>query len=73
MFSSAEKQRIAAAIEQVLLDLDHPEMPQERPSFSLHVDGAEPWSWADIGPNWKHSSEQGSGWNEHAREILGGR
>ena len=37
MFSSAEKQRIAAAIEQVLLDLDHPEMPQERPSFSLHV------------------------------------
>jgi len=50
MFSAKEKQMIAAAVEKVLLEIDHPEMPKERPSFKLHVDGKEMWSWADIEP-----------------------
>ena len=52
MFSLKEKQFISAEIEKLLLGLDHPEMPQAQPSFRLHVDGKESWSWADILPNW---------------------
>lgn len=37
MFSAKEKQRITAAVEKVLLDIDHPEMPKERTTFKLHV------------------------------------
>jgi hypothetical protein len=54
MFSMEQKNKIAAAIEKVLLDLNHPEMPKEKPLFLLHVDGSEPWSWDDIRPNWLH-------------------
>ncbi len=52
MFSVQEKQEIAKKIEDILLGLNHPEMPDEKPKFKLHVDGKEPWSWADIEPNW---------------------
>lgn len=52
MFSVQEKQHIARKIEEILLELKHPEMPTEKPKFQLHVDGKESWSWADIGPNW---------------------
>lgn len=52
MFSTEEKRKIAAALEKVLLEINHPEMPKERPYFKLHVDGKEDWSWADIEPNW---------------------
>lgn len=53
MFSPEEKSYIAAELEKLLLGLGHPEMPKEKVSFKLHVDGAEGWSWADIEPNWK--------------------
>ena len=52
MFSMAQKQKIAAEIEKLLLDLNHTEMPREKPKFKLHVSGLESWSWADIEPNW---------------------
>ena len=52
MFSVAQKRKIAEAVEKVLLEICHSEMPKERPSFRLHVDGKEEWSWADIEPNW---------------------
>ncbi|MEJ2655575.1 MAG: hypothetical protein P8012_00055 [Desulfobacterales bacterium] len=66
MFSKSEKQFIAAEIEKILLDLNHPEMPMERPKFILHVDGAEPWSWADIQPNWVYKNKEPgvNPWNE---------
>jgi hypothetical protein len=54
MFSPKEKKQIAEAVEKVLLSMDHREMPKEKPNFTLHVWGAESWSWADIIPNWKH-------------------
>lgn len=72
MFSVEEKRKIAAAVEAVLLEIKHPEMPTERPSFHLHVDGAESWSWADIDPNWlydEHPTTPNS-WNEMARGVL---
>jgi hypothetical protein len=76
MFSKSEKQFIAAEIEKILLNLNHPEMPKERPKFSLHVDGAESWSWADIQPNWVYENKEPGVnlWNEMAglRDKGGG-
>ena len=53
MFSLAQKQKIADAVERLLLSIEHPEMPTEKPEFMLHINGKESWSWADIQPNWK--------------------
>lgn len=73
MFSVKEKQHIAAVIEKTLLDLKHPEMPTEKPKFSIHIDGKEGWSWANIEPNWTYSKENPPGvnpFNEVARKIV---
>jgi hypothetical protein len=74
MFSVAEKQKIAEAVEKVLLEIDHPEMPKEKPIFELHVDGKESWSFADIKPNWWYKEQGGpknpNPWNEVAREVM---
>lgn len=72
MFSQAEKRMIAAKIEELLLGLNHPEMPKEKPKFSLHVEGAKGWSWADIEPNWTFEKEAPgiNPWNEVSRELL---
>ena len=74
MFSREEKTNIATAIEKLLLDLDHPEMPKKRPSFQLHVEGKEKWSWAVINPNWSYTNTEPttSHWNEEARTIMKG-
>ena len=73
MFSIDEKKKIAGEIEKLLLSLDHPEMPKEKPSFSLHVDGKESWSRSDINPNWTYDGNNPSGvnpWNEVAQEKM---
>lgn len=73
MFSVKEKIFIAGEIEKLLLGLNHPEMPKEKPVFTLHVDGAQSWSWADIIPNWKVTKamiDERNPFNEVAREIL---
>jgi hypothetical protein len=57
MFSVQQKQQIAEAIEKILLDVNHPEMPKSKPRFYLHVDGKESWSWADIFPNWTFNED----------------
>lgn len=67
MFSMEQKRKIAAAVEKILLDLDHTEMPTERPIFILHVEGKESWSWANINPNWTFDENNKPGinpWNE---------
>lgn len=73
MFSVAEKRQLAAAIEKLLLDLKHPEMPTTKPVFKLHVDGKDLRSWADIEPNWIFDEGKPMGvnpFNEVAREVL---
>jgi hypothetical protein len=74
MFSVKEKQFIASELEKVILSLNHPEMPKEKPSFKLHIDGKESWSFADIEPNWvyeeKGSPKNPNPWNEIARKVL---
>ena len=58
MFNQKEKQEIAAIIETVLLSFAHPEMPDDKPTFHLHIDGKESWSWADIEPNWSFENKK---------------
>lgn len=73
MFSLQEKQHIAKKVEELLLSLNHPEMPKEKPKFHLRVDGAEEWSFAEIDPNWtfnKTNQRQVNPWNEVARNIM---
>lgn len=72
MFSREEKIRIAAAVENVLLEIHHPEMPEVLPHFNLHVLGKETWNFADIGPNWLHENVEADpeDWNEVARKWL---
>lgn len=48
MFSVAQKREIADAVQRVLRETGHPELPAGEISFHLHVNGAESWSWADI-------------------------
>ena len=52
MFTTEQKQEIAAKIEKILLEINHPNMPTERPLFELHVSGKEWEFWSDIVPNW---------------------
>lgn len=72
MFSMNEKKMIATEIEKILLKLDHPEMPKEKPQFELTIAGKESWSWAVINPNWSFEKKSPSvnPWNEKAREVL---
>ena len=73
MFSIAEKKKISRAVEKVLLEINHPEMPKKKPKFKLHVDGKETWSWADIEPNWTYDGNKKpttTAWNEKPRDFL---
>jgi len=51
MFSVRQKREIADAVQKILRETAHPELPEGEISFLLHVDGAESWSWADIRNN----------------------
>ena len=51
MFSVRQKREIADAVQAALRATNHPELPGGEVSFQLHVNGAQPWSWADIQNN----------------------
>ena len=51
MFSVRQKREIADKVQQILRETNHPELPADEIRFSLHVEGAESWSWADIQNN----------------------
>lgn len=48
MFSVAQKREIAEAVQKILRETNHAELPKSEIKFLLHVAGAEPWSWAQI-------------------------
>ena len=57
MFSVQQKRDISDAVQQILRVTHHPELPTTgEVSFLLHVDGAESWSYADIGNNGAHGN-----------------
>jgi hypothetical protein len=64
MFSVNQKRQIADAVQQILRDTGHPELPAGEIQFHLHVDGAESWSWADIRNNGAISNPGVNAWNE---------
>jgi hypothetical protein len=64
MFSVDQKRKIANAVQQILRNTDHPELPKGEIQFVLHVDGAEAWSWADIRNNGAVSNPGVNPWNE---------
>jgi hypothetical protein len=51
MFSVQQKRDISDAVQKVLRETNHPELPESEIQFLLHVNGAESWSWADIRNN----------------------
>jgi len=49
MFTTREKMFIAGKIQELLSDMDHPDLPnQGNIHFHLHINGTEPWSFCDI-------------------------
>ena len=64
MFSVQQKRDISEAVQKILRATNHPELPKGEISFSLHVDGAESWSWADIRNNGAVSNPGINPWNE---------
>lgn len=64
MFSIDQKRIIANRVQQVLRETAHPELPEGEIQFLLHVDGAEPWSWADIRNNGAIDTPNRNPWNE---------
>ena len=64
MFSMEQKRIISAAVQKILRDTNHPELPSGEIQFSLHVDGAESWCWADIRNNGAVVHPGINPWNE---------
>jgi hypothetical protein len=64
MFSVAQKRAIADAVQKILRETDHPELPDGEIQFALHVFGASSWSWADIRNNGAVSNPGVNPWNE---------
>lgn len=64
MFSVAEKRKIADAVQKILRETKHPELPDGEIQFHLHVYGAEGWSWADIKNNEAVENPDVNPWNE---------
>lgn len=64
MFSVQQKRQIASKLQQILRDTGHPELPEGEITFALRVEGAEPWSWAEIKNNGAVPSPEINPWNE---------
>jgi len=64
MFSVKQKREIAEAVEKILRDTNHPELPDGDINFELRVDGAETWSWAIIQNNKSVPNPSINAWNE---------
>lgn len=64
MFSVRQKREIAEAVQKVLRDTNHPELPEGEIQFTLEVRGAESWSWARIQNNGAVTNPDVNQWNE---------
>jgi len=64
MFSTRQKREIAEAVQKVLRDTKHPELPADEIRFTLQVRGAKPWSWANIYNNGAVVNPLPNPWNE---------
>lgn len=75
MFSIRQKREIADAVQKILRATNHPELPgvDKEIQFTLHVKGAESWSWADIKNNGSVVNPEVSAnpWNERQDKNRG--
>ena len=51
MFSVKEKQKLSRKIEELIRELNHPEMDNSNIRFKIHIDGMDKLSYADITDN----------------------
>ncbi len=51
MFSVQQKRDISEAIQTILRNTHHSELPEHEIKFTIHIEGAESWSWALIENN----------------------
>lgn len=65
MFSVRQKREISEQVQKILRATNHPELPEGEINFTLHVGGAEVWSWADIQNNGAILYPGVNPWNEH--------
>ena len=73
MFSVEQKREIAEKIQIILRETGHPELPTGEIQFQIHIEGAQPWSWADIKNNGSVKSPGMNAWNEQYEERKKGR
>ena len=64
MFSVNQKREISDKIQKILRETKHPELSETEIQFSIHVAGAEDWSWADIRNNGAVETPSVNPWNE---------
>ena len=64
MFSVRQKREISEAIQSILRETNHPELPQGEINFIMTVNGAESWSYAIIMNNGSVSTPTINPWNE---------
>lgn len=64
MFSVQQKRDIANRVQEILRATNHPELPAGEIPFTLHVVGAETWSWAMIQNNGAVINPGVNPWNE---------
>jgi len=68
MFSVEQKRSISDSIQKIIKETNHPELPEGEVKFSIHIDGKEAWSWADIENNGAVSNPSINPWNEKQAE-----
>lgn len=71
MFSVNQKRQISDAVQKILRDTGHPELPEGEIQFHLHVEGKESWSWADIKNNGAVANPDVNPWNEMVAKAMG--
>ena len=64
MFSVNQKRAIADAVQKILRNTNHPELPVGEIQFNLSVKGGEAWSWAEIRNNGAVLTPDATPWNE---------
>jgi len=70
VFSVSQKRQIADAVQKILRETNHPELPATEIQFQLHVVGAESWSWADIRNNGAVENPGVNPWNEQVGDMF---
>lgn len=64
MFSVQQKRHIAEAVQKILRDTNHPELPEGEIQFRLQISGGQGWSFAEIQNNGAVKNPGVNPWNE---------